>query len=82
MTIDEMKEDWDWKEVFKYTGDGNVTPVHGYEGNLSGFGFDDVESVIASENGENDGPSWIAVLRLKDGRVAFVEAGCDYTGWG
>ena len=41
-----------------------------------------VDRVIASADGHNDGDSWLAVLRLKDGRFAFLSAWCDYTGWG
>lgn len=64
-TIEEMKEDYDWQEAFAYAG----------------FTMDDVDSVIASDDGENDGESWIAVFKLKDGAFAYLEAGCDYTGW-
>ena len=35
----------------------------------------------AKEDGENDGDEWIAVFRLKDGKFAYLEAGCDFTGW-
>ena len=45
------------------------------------FTRDDIADLLACEAGKNDGPAWIAVMRLKDGRFAFLEAGCDYTGW-
>jgi hypothetical protein len=41
----------------------------------------DVVRVIAASEGKNDGPNWLIVVELADGRFAFVEAGCDYTGW-
>lgn len=41
----------------------------------------DVEEVIASSEGYNDGDSWIALCKLKDGKYGATEAGCDYTGW-
>ncbi len=41
----------------------------------------DVVEVIAAAEGENDGPNWLAVVRMADGRFAKVFAGCDYTGW-
>jgi hypothetical protein len=44
--------------------------------------FSSIAEVIAEEEGENDGNEWIAVAILKDGRVAHLSAGCDYTGWG
>ncbi len=64
-TIEEMKESYDWQEAFAYAG----------------FTMDDVECVIASDDGENDGQSWIAVFHLKNDSYAYLEAGCDYTGW-
>lgn len=44
--------------------------------------MDDIETVIGYDDGENDGAEWIGFFKLKDGRFAFVSAGCDYTGWG
>lgn len=79
-TIDEMREDYAWQEAFKYAADPGE-PTEGYRGDCAGFGFDDVAEVVASDDGENDGAQWIAVLRLHDGRFAFLSAGCDYTGW-
>lgn len=48
---------------------------------LNGFTMDDIESVIASREGENDELSWLAAFGLKDGRFVYIEAWCDYTGW-
>jgi len=79
-TADEMREDYDWREAFKYAAESGE-PTEGYAGSYEGFGFDDVAEVIASDDGENGGPDWIAALRLRDGRFAFLSAGCDYTGW-
>ena len=61
-----LQESHDWVETFTFA---------------EGFTAEDVTEVIAHEEGENDGERWIAVLRLKDGRYAFIAAGCDYTGW-
>lgn len=41
----------------------------------------DVKRVIAAAEGENDGPNWIALMELWDGRFAYLEGGCDYTGF-
>lgn len=79
-TIAELLEDYSWKNAFGYAIDEG-SPVIGYEGSLKGFGPEDVREVIACDEGENDGPDWIALLKLKDGRYAFLSAGCDYTGW-
>jgi hypothetical protein len=90
-TLEQIRDDYDWREVFKYAGTpageyGDPaqlpTAVPGYTGSTDAFGPDDVAEVIASDNGENDGPDWIAVFRLNDGRFAALQAGCDYTGWG
>lgn len=45
------------------------------------WAWEDVQEVLAASEGYNDGPDWIAVVRLKDGQYASVVAGCDYTGW-
>lgn len=75
-------DDYDWKEVFKYANSG-VEPVHGSNGvSLTGFDRENVQRVVALSAGENDGPDWLALVVLHDGRAAFVRAGCDYTGWG
>ena len=72
----------DWEEVFKYTGERNISPVIGWNGDCSTFHLSDISRVIGYDDGENDGPNWIGLFELKDGRFAFVTAGCDYTGWG
>ena len=78
-TLDQMRNDYDWQQAFEYAG--NTEPTEGFTGSRAGFTMDDVKVVLASDEGENDGQNWIAVLELKDGRFAFLEAGCDYTGW-
>src|SRR5262245_39586798 len=45
------------------------------------FNLGDVDEVLAADAGENDGAEWVAVVKLTDGRYAYLEAGCDYTGW-
>lgn len=42
---------------------------------------EDVESVIHYRAGENDSDSWLIVAKLTDGRFAYINAWCDYTGW-
>jgi hypothetical protein len=77
-----LDPDGDWSNVFEYASDEHVGACLGFKGSVQGFGLDDVAYVIAAEEGENDGANWITVVRLQDGRYAFVSAGCDYTGWG
>lgn len=40
-----------------------------------------VKTVLDVVLGENDGADWLWLVRLEDGRMAFVWGGCDYTGW-
>ncbi len=47
----------------------------------STFTIFDVEKVLASEEGENDGAEWICVVQLKSGKYGWLHAGCDNTGW-
>lgn len=85
--------DYDWEKAFEYAGveeradwmsrDGtpNVSCMLGWSGDASGFTREDVAEIIAMSPGENDGPNWIGFFRLRDGRFAFLSAGCDYIGW-
>lgn len=72
--------DYNWKEAFCLAQPPK--PVDGYNGSVDLFAREDVEHVVAAEDGENEGDSWEGVFRLKDGRFVFVSAWCDYTGWG
>ena len=64
-TIEELKTDYDWKEAFEY----------------STFKPDEISEILFSEEGENDGESWVLICRLNNNNYAFLSAGCDYTGW-
>lgn len=72
-------DDYAWEEAFRFANE-NIGSA-GALCDVSAFGREDVVEIIAIEDGENDGASWIGVFRLADGRFAFVDAGCDYTGW-
>lgn len=41
----------------------------------------DVVEIAYLAEGENDGPAWLCVGRLEDGRWFALDASCDYTGW-
>ena len=81
MNLTELREDWDWGEAFAYASDEHTTAVLGWGGDASGFRRADVAEVIAASAGEDDGANWVGVFRLVDGRYAYLEAGCNYTGW-
>ncbi len=51
------------------------------EYNPQTFGVDEIQKIHAVWEGENDSDSWRWVLQLKDGRFAFLQGWCDYTGW-
>lgn len=38
-------------------------------------------TVLHELTGDNDGPDWHWLVRLSDGRHAYIHGGCDYTGW-
>lgn len=73
-------DDYDWKHIFEnYTC---ATSVRGDRKTNHDYNREDVAEVIAVEDGENDGASWVGVFKMNDGKYMFVTAGCDYTGWG
>ncbi len=65
--LEQLKDEYsDWKYVFAY----------------SSFAPEEIQRTIAYSDGCNDGDNWVGVFELKDGCFGYVEAGCDYTGWG
>lgn len=66
VTIEQLRESYDWKEAFVYA---------------DGFGVDDIATIAGAIEGENDGDDWIIWGQLKRGDWFFLKAGCDYTGW-
>lgn len=82
MNLQDLKDDPNWGDAFACAMRDDIRLVPGYDGSAAPFGVGDVEEVIATSEGQNDGESWVGVFRLSDGRFAFVSAWCDYTGWG
>lgn len=81
-------DDYAWKEAFGYAGEPDTCGkpdvrecFPGCKVSLSPFTRMDVAEILASVEGENDGPPWRMAGRLHDGRWFYLEAGCDYTGW-
>jgi hypothetical protein len=81
MDVNEFLADYDWQETWKYAA-SDASGVEGYAGPTDALDGENVARVFASEAGANDGASWIAVVEMRDGRWIYVEASCDYTGWG
>lgn len=73
----DWRDDYDWQEAFVYAS--NIRTATNCD--KAGFAMTDVKTVLAHDEGENDGPSWMMAGVLNDGRYFFLEAGCDYTGW-
>lgn len=63
--INTLFQEYDWREAAVYAA----------------WNPDQVQEIIATSCGENDGANWLMVVKLKDGRLSFLSAGCDYTGW-
>ena len=64
-TVQELLDNYDWCEAFAYAK----------------FDIEDIDQIIALDEGYNDGESWVGVFKLKDGNYGYVDAWCDYTGW-
>lgn len=73
---------YDWECAFEYAGAGHVnTLTFGAKAKTTPFTRENVKTIFASSEGENDGASWIILGQLDDERWFFLSAGCDYTGW-
>ena len=70
---------YDWEEAFKYTSPRDMSAFGCH--NLL-FAREDVLEIYGIIEGENDGDPWRLYGKLNDGRYFYLEAGCDYTGWG
>lgn len=82
-TIEDIKNDYDWQEVFGEVPGWGVQEVESLDGTPTiPVLRSDVVEVLASVNGENGWDSWVCVVRLSDGRFACCEGACDQTGWG
>jgi hypothetical protein len=77
--MDERLDDYDWKEAFEVSN----PPTESMDGAGRNVVLrEDVVEIIAMDNGYNDGDPWLMVGELKDGRFFYIDAWCDYTGWG
>lgn len=76
--IDLRIKTYDWVEAFKYATPTDVRTRKVTQQR----GREDVAEVLALEDGDNDGPDWIGLFRMTDGKFMVLRAWCDYTGWG
>ena len=77
MNIKDIKDSYDWGYVFSYS-DG--TSLDEETPNFP-FKMNDVSKILFIEDGENDGRSWIIMVKLKNKLYGFASAWCDYTGF-
>lgn len=90
MTLQDFLADYDWRAAvnealgngyyYNYEDD-EKEPFKNFAPGAAREFAENIEHVIACAEGEHDGPEWLALLQMKDGRVAWLRAGCDYTGW-
>lgn len=71
----------DWANAFEHAAKPEPAMLPFAEVSKAGFTREDVVKIIAIADGENDGPCWLGVFVLWDGRFAALRAGCGYTGW-
>ena len=70
---------YDWQEAFGYAGEPDTVP--GSTTSPASFTREDVAEILLMIEGQNEGPDWVGIFRLNDGRYVHLEACCDYTGW-
>jgi hypothetical protein len=66
--VEQIQADYNWQQAFDLYA--------------KGFTITDIAKVVVSVDGENDEDNWTGVFELQDGRFCYLDAGCDYTGWG
>lgn len=64
--IFEELDDYNWDQAFRYFND---------------YDRESVAEILAIAEGANDGPSWLLLVKLNDGKFGGLDAWCDYTGW-
>lgn len=86
MTLEELRKDPDWQEVFgepgcSGSGTGKADSADGTPAEPNPT-LASVTEILAVRNGLNDGQSWVGAFRLEDGRYLYATGWCDYSGWG
>jgi hypothetical protein len=79
MDLERFRTDGNWREAFEFGREPEV--VLGGHCSADPVLIDDVALILHAQEGTPDEESWLAVVRLRDGRCAFVDAWCDMTGW-
>lgn len=74
-------ENYDWQEAF-LCGMRDLRCIPNDNTPQNAFDREDVKTILGIYEGQNDGESWRIYGQLNDGRFFYLEAWCDYTGWG
>jgi hypothetical protein len=74
--ISDIQKDYGWRCAFN-EADGGYRYSDGTDSPI----INNITEVIAAVEGDNDGPDWLMLGKLNDGRYFKLVAGCDYTGW-
>lgn len=69
-----MKFMYNQNDDLKYAIDSNSLGGH--------FAEEDIVRIVAEVVGQNDELDWHWIVELKDGKFAYLNGGCDYSGWG
>ncbi len=74
--IKDFQQNYNWQQAFSYArqADNPVTRE------VRDFSISDVTKIVATDEGENDGPDWVGIFKCGDVYL-YLHAGCDYTGW-
>ncbi len=81
MEREDLLKDSDWVSAFEAANHSIHACAATPHVSTTKFSPEDVMFVYFTEEGQNDGPEWMGVFLLNDGRFVFVAAGCDFTGW-
>jgi hypothetical protein len=79
MNIEDIKNNYPWKQVFEFSDGTNLDEFS--EPSNFPFQMEDVAEILNIEDGQNDGQSWIILVKLNNGLYGFLTAWCDYTGF-
>ncbi len=75
----DVLNNYDWESAFGYASPQKCVSTE--DVSVAAFTRQEVKAIYWRSDGENDGDAWIIGGELADGRLFFLAAWCDYTGW-
>lgn len=76
VTLEAMRKDDDWFYVWK---NSKIELCLGADCSTASIDVESVARVLQAVEGDGNGMPWLAVVELRDGRFAFVQAGDNMT---